>query len=236
MTTTPSPLRTPSLLLSLFYFSTFFFAAETFAQSQGNKQYTENKADLALRSEARIDPSTLAMSLEIPLGGAPGRAGTSVSSVLRYSSKQWRMNYAGSYQSPIMLHTLTRPKFSENAMAGWTSSLDAPWIEYTGRNQRFDCSNGNPLSDDPNAVYNDVCFIARIHLHLPDGSSHELRKSDTPQLFDITNPQPDFSGTFYSTDGARMRFDADAGVLYAPDGGRYVFGAEQFLERYNIRN
>ena len=57
--------------------------------------------------------------------------------------------------------------------------------------------------------------------------------SDTPQCVDITAPTPNFTGTFYSTDGARMRFDADAGVLYLPDGGRYLFGAEQTLTRYN---
>lgn len=37
------------------------------------KQYSENKTDQALKSDARIDPSTLGMSLEIPLGSAPGR-------------------------------------------------------------------------------------------------------------------------------------------------------------------
>ncbi|HEY8184512.1 MAG TPA: hypothetical protein VIF64_00500, partial [Pyrinomonadaceae bacterium] len=197
------------------------------------KQYTENKVDQAVRSEARIDPSTLGMSLEIPLAGAPGRAGTSLSSVVRYSSKQWRLKYSGGVQGPINYFTWTRPKFSENSMAGWTSSLDAPWIEYTGREQRFD-ENGGPMSDNPQDPYNgEVCFIPRIHLHLPDGSSSELRKSDTPQCFIITNPQPDFTGTFYSTDGSRVRFDADSGVLYLPDGGRYLFGAEQTVPRYN---
>jgi RHS repeat-associated protein len=117
-------------------------------------------------------------------------------------------------------------------MAGWTSSLDAPWIEYSGREQPFD-DNGNPLSDDPQASYNTVCYVPRIHLHLPDGSSSELRKSDTAECVPLGDPTPAFTGTFYSVDNTRMRFDADNGVLYLVDGGRYLFGAEQTVQRYN---
>ena len=182
-----------------------------------------------------MDPSTFGMSLEIPLGGAPGRAGASVSSGIRYSSQQWRVKYAGGFQGNINYFTWTRPTFSENAMAGWTSSLDAPWIEYSGREQPFD-DNGNPLSDDPQASYNTVCYVPRIHLHLPDGSSSELRKSDTPDCVPLGYPTPAFTGTFYSTDNTRMRFDADNGVLYLVDGGRYFFGAEQTVQRYNNLN
>jgi hypothetical protein len=40
-------------------------------------------------------------------------------------------------------------------------------------------------------------------------------------------------GTFYATEGSRMRFDADNSVLYAADGSRYFFGAEQTVQRYN---
>ena len=44
-------------------------------ESTPNIQHTENKADLALRSGARVDPSTRGMSLSIPLASYPGRAG-----------------------------------------------------------------------------------------------------------------------------------------------------------------
>jgi RHS repeat-associated protein len=203
--------------------------SSVFAQ---DKRYTENKADQSLKSDARVDPSTLGMSLEIPLGGAPGRAGTSVSSAVRYSSKLWRLKYAGGWQGNVLYNVWTKPTFSENAMAGWTSSLDVPRIEYTGQNQKFD-DLGAPISDDPQAQYYWYCFISRIHLHLPDGSSHELRKSDTPQCLDPSAAYPDFTGTFYSTDGAGMRFDNDTGVLYLPDGGRYFFGTGQVVQRYN---
>src|SRR6266850_560385 len=219
---------------AFFAFSALFACASVlvtpaFAQ---DKRYTENGPDLSLRSEARVDPSTLGMSVEIPLGGGPGRAGTNAWSTLHYQSKQWRMKYGGGWRTYTSYHTKAFPLYSENAAAGWTSSLDVPWIEYTGRDQRYD-ENGFPLSDDPQVENYEACYILCIHLHLADGSSHELRQSDTPQCFGITDPPPNFTGSFYSTDGSRMRFDADAGVLYLPDGGRYLFGAEQTLTRYN---
>src|SRR2546426_2741985 len=157
------------LIVSALFACASVFVAPALAQ---DKKYTENRPDQTLRSEARIDPSTLGMSLELPLGGAPGRAGTTVSSAMRYSSKQWRIKYSGGWQGNISYFTWNRPTFSEDSFAGWTSSLDAPWIEYTGRNQPFD-DNGNPLRDDPQATYTEICFVFRIHLHLPDGSTVE---------------------------------------------------------------
>ena len=41
--------------------------------SQADIQHTQNKPDQALRSEARIDPATHGMSLQVPLGMLPGR-------------------------------------------------------------------------------------------------------------------------------------------------------------------
>ncbi|HZI48838.1 MAG TPA: hypothetical protein VFD75_13650, partial [Pyrinomonadaceae bacterium] len=95
----------------------------------------------------------------------------------------------------------------------------------------------------------DVCFpgqnivgdhyIKRIYLHMPDGSSHELRLDDQAYLF----PVEPFTGTFQSVDGSRMRFESNAGapsVLYLADGSRYLFGpynmgneltATQFIDR-----
>lgn len=70
-----------SLGRRLFYAAALSAAAlvlTTTAAFAQEKQYTEGKSDLALRSEARVDPATLGMSLEIPLGGAPGRAGNSL--------------------------------------------------------------------------------------------------------------------------------------------------------------
>ena len=203
---------------------------QTVATAQ-DKQYTENKPDLAMRSDARIDPSTLAMSLEIPLAGAPGRAGTSLPVALRYSSKVWRINFSQSWWSYFNYNTWTRAKFSENSTAGWTSSLERPRIEFTGMNQLFD-TEGNPLNEDPENPSYYGCYVRRLNVHLPDGSSHELRKDDTPQCFYLDQINYDFTGAFYAVDGSNMRYDNDAGVLYMPDGGRYFFGAMQMVYGY----
>jgi RHS repeat-associated protein len=208
---------------------TFLFFMATVLNAQ-EKQYSANKADMALKSAARVDPATLGMSLDIPFGGAPGRAGTSLSSSIRYSSKQWRIKYIMGWQSPITYNVWTRPAFSENSMGGWTSSLDPPRIEFTGMNQPYD-AQGNPLPDDPQAEYYEICYIPRINLHLPAGGSIEFRKSDTPQCFSPWEPNPDFSGTFYATDGTGMRFNNDTGVLHTSDGGRYLFGPNQSVQR-----
>jgi RHS repeat-associated protein len=201
--------------------------------SAQDKQYTENKPDQSLRSDARVDPSTLGLSLGVTLGGTQGRAGTSLPISLRYSSKQWRISYAMSWQSYINYNTWTRTEFSEKSIAGWTSSLEPPRIEYTGQNQLYNAM-GEPLGDDLENSEDYACYIRRINVHLSDGSSHELRKDDTPQCFYRSDPnfQYDFTGTFYAVDGSRTRFDADAGVLYLPDGGRYIFGAYQSVQRY----
>ncbi|HZH30464.1 MAG TPA: RHS repeat-associated core domain-containing protein [Pyrinomonadaceae bacterium] len=200
------------------------FCLMTVVRAQ-DKQYTENKPDQALRSDARVDPSTLGMSLSVSFGGAPGRAGVSLPISLRYSSKQWRIKYAMSWQSYINYNTWTRAKFSENSVAGWTSSLEPPRIEFTGALQSFD-EYGHPTSDDPDNQSSVYLYINRLHVHLSDGSSHELRKDDAPHA------QYDPTGIFYAVDGSRTRYDADAGVLYLADGGRYFFGPDESVQGY----
>jgi hypothetical protein len=69
------------------------FNSRAFAQSV---QYTQNKPDQSLRSDMRVDPSTLGLNIQVPLGGLPGRGGASLPINLSYSSKQWRIDY---YQS-----------------------------------------------------------------------------------------------------------------------------------------
>lgn len=213
------------LVIGALLTATLLLATSVFAQQ---KQYTENKSDLALRSEARIDPATLGMSLEIPLGGAPGRAGTSLPISVRYSSKLWRMKYI--YLVPGVsgdAKVWTKPKFSENAWSGWTSSLEPPRIEYTPH-QKYEW-NGNAYDDHPNAIHYGIWRIRRIHLYLPDGSSHELRRSDIP----TTDNEPiNTTGTYYSTDGSRLRFEADSNTLCLPDGSSYLFSGGGFT-RFN---
>src|SRR5205085_6189971 len=57
-----------------------------------NVKYTEGTADASLRGSAQVDPSTLGMTLQIPLGGYAGRAGLNTPVTLSYSSKLWRVN------------------------------------------------------------------------------------------------------------------------------------------------
>jgi YD repeat-containing protein len=196
------------------------------------QEYTKNQPDQALRSDARVDPSTLGMSLSVPLGGAPGRAGASLPISLRYSSKLWRMETGPSFQPyNNATHTSGYPKFSENSIAGWTSSLEPPRIELTGEEQMFG-STGKPLGgsiDDPESY---TCYVRRVHLHLPDGSSHELRKDDSTPCSPSDSPSSDYSGMYYAVDGSRTRYDYDAGVLYLPDGSRYFFAPYQYFTRY----
>src|SRR2546425_5318207 len=52
-----------------------------------NIQYTNKAADLGLRANARVNPATLGLELEINLGNYLGRAGLSVPVTLNYSSK-----------------------------------------------------------------------------------------------------------------------------------------------------
>jgi len=200
------------------------------------QEYNKNKPDQALKADARVDPSTLGMSLGVPLGGASGRAGASLPISLRYSSKLWRLEGGAPFTTTSGIkHTWAYPKYSENSMAGWTSSLEPPRIEYTGEEQLFG-SNGQPLGGGIDEQESYGYYVRRIHLHLPDGSSHELRKDDSTPGFPLDNPVYDFSGTYYAVDGSRTRYDYDAnsdtGVLYLPDGGRYHFGARQTVTRY----
>ncbi|HEY9405477.1 MAG TPA: LamG-like jellyroll fold domain-containing protein [Pyrinomonadaceae bacterium] len=195
--------------------------------SAAAQEYTNNKPDQALKSDARVDPSTLGMSLGVPLGGVAGRAGVSLPISLRYSSKLWRMETGSPSQPNIVSHTYGYPKYSENSVAGWTSSLEPPRIEFTGGNQLFG-PTGQPLGADESYA----CYVRRIQLHLPDGSSHELRKDDETPCFYVDGPSYDFSGMYYAVDGSRTRYDYDAGVLYLPDGSRYVFGEFRYFTRH----
>lgn len=77
----------------------------------------------------------------------------------------------------------------------------------------------------------DFRFITRVRVHMPDGSSHEFRKDDLLHPTPINNS--DFVGTFLSVDGTGMRLEVGASgqssTLYLPDGGRYLFSANETL-------
>lgn len=177
-------------------------------------QYTQHKPDLALRSSMRVDPATLALSIEVPIANYPAR-GTSLPVNLIYSSKLWRFNYFDTFYSGTgSPRTISHPKFSEWAKAGWTTSSDFPIIEWTGHNQIYSNSTGEPCSECPSGY----TYINRIQVHMPGGSAHELRIDDTPVS------QPTYAGTYYAVDGSNLRYEATSftdGTLYLPDGSQY---------------
>src|SRR6266511_2657210 len=49
-----------------------------------NVQYTSKAVDLGLRGNLTVNPSTLALEIEIPLGGYAGRAGLNVPIAISY--------------------------------------------------------------------------------------------------------------------------------------------------------
>lgn len=207
-----------------------FLPSPTRAQSI---QYTQNTPDQTLRSAMRVDPTTLGLSIDVPLGGYAGR-GASLPINLSYSSKQWRLDFKSSWQnqngSP---RTLSQSIFSEWAKAGWATSLDVPVIEWTGHNQSYN-DNGNPFCMAcVDTEWSEQSYINRIQIHMPGGGSHELRTDDTPVA------APSYAGTYYAVDGSNIRLEATSdtdGTLYLPDGARYVLAPSSGVYYYIDRN
>src|SRR4030095_9658802 len=71
-------------------------AAALFAQEA---QDTKNKADQVLRSTGTVNPSTLGLEMNIPLGGYQGR-GITLPIGLNYSSKLWRFATMATWVTP----------------------------------------------------------------------------------------------------------------------------------------
>lgn len=97
---------------------------------------TSGKADQNLKSIARVNPSTLAMEMNLPLGTYPGRNGNSLPVGFSYSSKLWRMTPAVTwwYSTPGGVRryvTDVNAVFAERTSAGWTSNLTPPRIDET---------------------------------------------------------------------------------------------------------
>lgn len=58
-----------------------------------NVQYTNKTVDLGLRGNLTVNPSTLGLEIQIPLGSYPGRAGLDVPIAISYSSKVHNIKY-----------------------------------------------------------------------------------------------------------------------------------------------
>jgi RHS repeat-associated protein len=218
----------------LFTFCLLLWPQASIAQ---NVQHTENKPDQAMKGDFRVDPSTLGMSMTIPLGSYAGRGGLGVPVSLTYSSKLWRIGFQNTWESTSgTTYTWTDARYAETSASGWTSSLDIPFVEFTGREQLYDgegqgvCELCNPSSASTYSAY----YIKRLNVHLPDGSAHELRTDDAGHLHDPQNPMGDFSGVYYAVDGSRMKYDTSAHTLFLPDGSRYLFGATEIAVRGRV--
>jgi len=213
-----------------------------FADSRGG-------ADQTLRGSGRVNPSTLGMEIQIPLGSYPGR-GINVPISISYSSKVWQMKWLGSIDGGIVsggCRSLSRAEYSETSASGWTTSLAVPYIEYTGKDNLYDshgfpldmglCVNASPPQD------NLAAYVRRISVHLPSGETHELRADDSPVTYDRSSSCPPYNGygcdpnsywlqynwdrTFYAVDGSNLKYVEGSNTntyrLQMPDGSYYDF-------------
>ena len=187
--------------------------------------------------------SSNALSVEVPLGNYSGR-GVSMPVTLRYSSQGlWRVGFINSVYVNVWGYQIRRSVaeaiYAEHSTAGWNTSLDVPEIEWPKLNDRY-WADGKPYARAQ--VYPYTFRVARMYLHMPDGSTHEFRKAD--QVYQDYN-NIDMTGTFYAVDGSRMRYDSTGettGTLYLADGTRWIFNGStvQMIDRngntlnYNI--
>jgi len=205
-----------------------------------NIQYTQNVADTTLRSRFRVDPSTLGLSLQIPLANYPGRGGAQLPVTLYYSAKVWNVNYVETKTdvNDHPIYNVLEPAYGQHSVAGWTCSLTAPTIEWTGYiGETYDTGVSN--SCEPPPTTRPCEYISRIRVYLPDGSSHEMRKDD---LARNARQALDRTGTFLAVDGSRLRFESSSNTLFLSDGSRYLFASpsgninEQSATQYIDRN
>src|SRR5215213_786967 len=116
----------------IFFVVSFISLTDVSAQggaARSQDRNSDNKADKNLKSIARVNPSTLAMEMSVPLMNYPGRNSNSLPIGFSYSSKLWRMKSMATYfyTTPIGNYrqyvTQLRPMFAERSAAGWTSSV-----------------------------------------------------------------------------------------------------------------
>lgn len=171
------------------------------------------------------------VNLNVPLANYPGR-GIDLPVRLNYSSKVWRISYISSpYANGTwgqVRRAVTEAIYAEHSTAGWTTSLDIPKVVWPRSNDYYSYT-GKPYHLASASSYR----IPRVYIHMPDGSAHELRKSDQPYQ---SSGFIDMVGTFYGVDGSRIRYDStgeSTGTLYLGDGTRYVLGSSsaQYIDR-----
>ena len=175
--------------------------------------------------------TTRSVTVEVPLANNPGR-GISLPVKLRYSSQGlWRIGFINSIpMGSSVWRGVTEAIYAEHSTAGWTTSLDVPKVEWPKQNDIY-WYTGKPY---PRGTVPPYTFrVANLYMHMPDGSTHEMRKADAVYQ---DGGVIDMAGTFYSVDGSRMRYDStgqNTGTLYLPNGTRYIMGTStcQVIDR-----
>lgn len=198
----------------------YLFIAILFSMAQASGAQTAMLADQTLRSNGRVNPSTLGLEMSIPLASYPGRAGMNVPIGLQYSSKVWRMEYRNT-DSPLaanQCHMQYTPRYGELSASGWTTDMSRPYIEYTGWDNPFD-GRGNTASWNPpvggcgSEENGPRSLIRRITVHLPSGATHELRPDDNVVSFWPSSPSTvSKNGTYYSADGSNLIYVEGSGT------------------------
>jgi len=186
-----------------------------------NVQYTNEAVDMGIRSTRRVNPTTLGLEFEIPLGRYKGRNGLDVPVNLSYSSKLWVVEFQGYNpgapppHSTFDPYTIVTANYAQHTVRGWTTTVDMPELDFRPGDRIYN-ANGSP-NVDGNCTAG--CYkIDRMMVWMPDGSGHELRASDQPRL--TTTAAAD---NLYSVDGTRMRYQRSTSTLFMPDGSRYLF-------------
>src|SRR5439155_18432149 len=111
------------------------------------------------------------VTVDVPLGNYPGR-GISLPVTLHYSSRGvWRIGFLNNV--PVIVdgyqihRSVAEAIYAEHSTAGWTTSLDVPKIEWPKLNDRY-WFTGKPYASG--YVYPYTFRVARVFLHMPDGS------------------------------------------------------------------
>lgn len=177
--------------------------------------------------------SGLDNTLSIPIASYPGRGATSLPVTLYYSSRVWRVAYKKTVRvNSALRNSVAEAVYAERSVAGWTTSLDVPQLEWPKAEDHYSYTGKPAHSFLSGFDYK----VANLFVHMPDGSTHELRKQD--EVYAVGGPTVDMGGDFYAVDSSRMRFHGagdGTGTLYLADASCYKFeegGDIKFVDRH----
>jgi RHS repeat-associated protein len=220
-----APLRPKLLAARLAAVGLLCLAAAAAARGQ-NVQFTQGGVGSGLEN-----------NISIPIASHPGRGAASLPVNLYYTSKVWRMGFVKTVDGnePSLTPSFGKRAtveaiYAEHSNAGWTTSLDPPRLEWPKPGDRYKY-DGTSYKGVGIESYQ----IQHVFVHMPDGSTHELRKSDEV----IGAGAPQGAGLYHAVDGSRLRYEGrtnnNSGTLWMPDGSRYEFqfGLDnvQFIDR-----